>query len=137
MMSSPIILWFYQVWDRRCLTARSQPAGILIGHLEGITFIDTRGDGRHLISNGKDQVIKLWDIRKMSSNVNQYGYLTTPFSISLFFVLLYDGIHVMDHQIDNRSNRVTVGFLYDAANEDLAISTGITDGWSIQNVYDS
>lgn len=59
-----------KVWDRRCLNARSQPAGILIGHLEGITFIDTRGDGRYLISNGKDQVIKLWDIRKMSSNVD-------------------------------------------------------------------
>ena len=39
-----------------------------MGHLEGITFIDSRGDGRHLISNSKDQSIKLWDIRKMSSN---------------------------------------------------------------------
>jgi len=39
-----------------------------MGHLEGVTFIDSRGDGRYLISNGKDQTIKLWDIRKMSSN---------------------------------------------------------------------
>ncbi|KAI5654064.1 hypothetical protein M9H77_31251 [Catharanthus roseus] len=59
-----------KVWDRRCLVARGKPAGVLMGHVEGITFIDTRGDGRYLISNGKDQVIKLWDIRKMSSNVN-------------------------------------------------------------------
>ncbi|XP_059649111.1 LEC14B protein-like isoform X2 [Cornus florida] len=57
-----------KVWDRRCFT-RGQEAGILAGHLEGITFIDSRGDGRYLISNGKDQAIKLWDIRKMSSNV--------------------------------------------------------------------
>lgn len=59
---------FCKVWDRRCLNASGQPAGTLIGHLEGITFIDSRGDGRYFISNGKDQTIKLWDIRKMSSN---------------------------------------------------------------------
>ncbi|KAK6130382.1 hypothetical protein DH2020_035887 [Rehmannia glutinosa] len=60
----------FQVWDRRCFVSRGQAAGVLMGHLEGITFVDTRGDGRYLISNGKDQAIKLWDIRKMSSNVN-------------------------------------------------------------------
>ncbi|KZV14942.1 hypothetical protein F511_36229 [Dorcoceras hygrometricum] len=59
-----------KVWDRRCFVNRGQAAGVLIGHLEGITFIDTRGDGRYFISNGKDQSIKLWDIRKMSSDVN-------------------------------------------------------------------
>jgi len=57
-----------QVWDRRCFVTKGQPAGILMGHLEGITFIDSRGDGRYLVSNGKDQTTKLWDIRKMSSN---------------------------------------------------------------------
>ncbi|CAH9108979.1 unnamed protein product [Cuscuta europaea] len=59
-----------KVWDRRCFASDRKAAGVLIGHLEGITFIDTRGDGRYFISNGKDQAIKLWDIRKMSSNVN-------------------------------------------------------------------
>ncbi|XP_050237415.1 LEC14B protein isoform X1 [Mercurialis annua] len=57
-----------KVWDRRCFIARGRPAGVLAGHLEGITFLDSRGDGRYLISNGKDQTIKLWDIRKMTSN---------------------------------------------------------------------
>ncbi|KAG8389407.1 hypothetical protein BUALT_Bualt02G0226000 [Buddleja alternifolia] len=66
---------FCKVWDRRCFRARDKPAGILMGHLEGITFIDSRGDGRYLISNGKDQAMKLWDIRKMSSNATCYqGY---------------------------------------------------------------
>ncbi|XP_061372037.1 LEC14B protein isoform X2 [Gastrolobium bilobum] len=60
---------FCKVWDRRCLISKGKPAGVLMGHLEGITFIDSRGDGRYFISNGKDQTIKLWDIRKMSSNV--------------------------------------------------------------------
>ena len=47
--------------------SNSRPAGILWGHLEGIAFIDSRGDGRYFISNGKDQTIKLWDIRTMST----------------------------------------------------------------------
>lgn len=64
---------FCKVWDRRCLRAKDKPAGVLVGHLEGITFIDSRGDGRYLISNGKDQAIKLWDIRKMSSNPVRYA----------------------------------------------------------------
>nr|GLL41879.1 LEC14B homolog [Ipomoea trifida] len=64
-----------KVWDRRCFASEQKAAGVLIGHLEGVTFIDTRGDGRYLISNGKDQAIKLWDIRKMSSNVN---YIPRP-----------------------------------------------------------
>ncbi|KAL8530762.1 hypothetical protein ACS0TY_007706 [Phlomoides rotata] len=66
---------FCKVWDRRCFRAKGRPAGVLMGHIEGITFIDSRGDGRYLISNGKDQSIKLWDIRKMSSNSTCYrGY---------------------------------------------------------------
>ncbi|XP_018566503.1 DDB1- and CUL4-associated factor 11 isoform X2 [Anoplophora glabripennis] len=56
-----------KVWDRRTLD-ESQPksVGILAGHMDGITFIDSRGDGRHLISNSKDQSIKLWDVRVFS-----------------------------------------------------------------------
>lgn len=63
---------FVKVWDRRCFITKGKPVGILMGHLEGITFIDSRGDGRYLISNGKDQAIKLWDIRKMSPNSTCY-----------------------------------------------------------------
>ncbi|KAB2050712.1 Uncharacterized protein F383_27027 [Gossypium arboreum] len=64
-----------KVWDRRCFGAKDKPAGVLVGHLEGITFLDSRGDGRYFISNGKDQTIKLWDIRKMSSDTScNLGY---------------------------------------------------------------
>ncbi|KAK6940886.1 WD40 repeat [Dillenia turbinata] len=65
---------FCKVWDRRCLKAKGKPAGVLIGHLEGITFIDSRGDGRYLISNGKDQTIKLWDIRKIHQGFRRYEW---------------------------------------------------------------
>lgn len=42
------------------------PVGVLAGHMDGITYIDPRGDGRYLITNSKDQTIKLWDVRAFS-----------------------------------------------------------------------
>jgi WD repeat-containing protein 23 len=50
-----------KVWDRRTLSenGEAKPVGILAGHVDGLTFIDSRGDGRHLITNSKDQSIKL------------------------------------------------------------------------------
>lgn len=53
-----------KVWDRRSM-AGGREAGCLPGHMEGITFVATKGDGRYVISNSKDQTLKLWDIRKM------------------------------------------------------------------------
>src|SRR5271155_3394709 len=53
-----------KVWDRRSM-AGGREAGCLPGHMEGITFVASKGDGRYVISNGKDQTLKLWDIRKM------------------------------------------------------------------------
>lgn len=52
---------------------KSRAVGVLEGHLEGITFIDSFGDGQYFISNSKDQTIKLWDIRKMSSGPPRFG----------------------------------------------------------------
>lgn len=53
-----------KVWDRRSL-ASMRPAGLFLGHTEGLTYIDSKGDGRYVISNGKDQTCKLWDLRHM------------------------------------------------------------------------
>ncbi|XP_066578945.1 DDB1- and CUL4-associated factor 11 [Amia ocellicauda] len=56
-----------KVWDRRTLREdRPQPVGQLAGHRDGLTFIHSKGDGRYLISNSKDQSIKLWDVRRFS-----------------------------------------------------------------------
>jgi hypothetical protein len=54
--------------DRRSLGAFARPSGAFVGHTEGVTFVSSKGDGRYVISNGKDQVLKLWDLRKMRSN---------------------------------------------------------------------
>ncbi|KAJ3257817.1 hypothetical protein HK103_004285 [Boothiomyces macroporosus] len=56
-----------KIWDRRSLGAACIPSGVLIGHTEGITYVSPKGDGRHILSNGKDQAMKLWDIRRMAS----------------------------------------------------------------------
>ncbi|ORY74595.1 WD40-repeat-containing domain protein [Protomyces lactucae-debilis] len=55
-----------RVWDRRSMVD-GRASGVLAGHLEGITFISPKKDGRYVLSNGKDQTTKLWDIRKLIS----------------------------------------------------------------------
>ena len=66
--SSPHILFSgsddttLKVWDRRSMEYGKE-VGVFCGHLEGLTYIDTKGDGRYVLSNGKDQTMKLWDIR--------------------------------------------------------------------------
>ena len=42
-------------------------AGVFLGHREGLTYVDSKGDGRYVLSNSKDQTMKLWDLRKMMS----------------------------------------------------------------------
>lgn len=54
--------------DRRSLGSSQKPSGVLIGHTEGITYVSAKGDGRYVISNGKDQALRLWDLRKMRSS---------------------------------------------------------------------
>ncbi|XP_035286802.1 DDB1- and CUL4-associated factor 11-like isoform X2 [Anguilla rostrata] len=57
-----------KVWDRRTLREdKPEPVGQLAGHTDGVTFIHSKGDARYLISNSKDQSIKLWDVRRFSS----------------------------------------------------------------------
>ncbi|KAI9733329.1 MAG: hypothetical protein M1834_003413 [Cirrosporium novae-zelandiae] len=70
--SSPHILYSgsddttIKVWDRRSM-GDSREAGVFLGHTEGLTYVDSKGDGRYVLSNGKDQTMKLWDLRKMMS----------------------------------------------------------------------
>ncbi|KAF4772802.1 WD repeat domain-containing protein [Colletotrichum scovillei] len=70
--SSPHILYSgsddatIKVWDRRSM-GDGRPAGAFVGHVEGLTYIDSKGDGRYILSNGKDQTMKLWDLRMVMS----------------------------------------------------------------------
>lgn len=68
--SSPHILYSgsddttIKVWDTRSLGDRRE-AGAFVGHIEGLTYIDSKGDGRYILSNAKDQSMKLWDLKMM------------------------------------------------------------------------
>src|SRR5436190_2093459 len=55
-----------KVWDRRSM-GNGREAGAFVGHTEGLTYIDSKGDGRYILSNGKDQTMKLWDLRMVMS----------------------------------------------------------------------
>ncbi|KAF4573324.1 hypothetical protein EYR40_003596 [Pleurotus pulmonarius] len=59
---------YLKVWDRRSLGSSQKPSGVLVGHTEGITYVSAKGDGRYVISNGKDQSLRLWDLRKMRTS---------------------------------------------------------------------
>jgi len=62
--------------DRRSLGSSQKPSGVLIGHTEGLTNVSAKGDGRYVISNGKDQALRLWDLRKMRTNA-EYEEVTS------------------------------------------------------------
>ncbi|KAH9081527.1 WD40-repeat-containing domain protein [Lactarius deliciosus] len=72
---------FLKVWDRRSLGPSQTPSGVLIGHTEGITNVSAKGDGRYVISNGKDQALRLWDLRKMRTNTEHEAVANVDYSI--------------------------------------------------------
>lgn len=55
-----------KVWDVRALRD-NRPVGIFVGHAEGISNVCSKGDGVYVASNCKDQLLKVWDIRRMVS----------------------------------------------------------------------
>ena len=67
--------------DRRSLGSSQKPSGVLIGHTEGITNVSAKGDGRYVISNGKDQALRLWDLRKMRTNAEYEDVANIPYGI--------------------------------------------------------
>ena len=70
--------------DRRSLGSSNHPSGVLIGHTEGITNVSAKGDGRYVISNGKDQALRLWDLRKMRSNSDYEAVRNVHYGLSNF-----------------------------------------------------
>lgn len=92
--------------DRRSLASTRKPSGVLIGHTEGITYVSAKGDGRYVISNGKDQILRLWDLRMMRSNADFEGVANKHYGIRSFdyrydlvvATLAYHALTVVQHR---------------------------------------
>ncbi|KAI5867414.1 WD40 repeat-like protein [Durotheca rogersii] len=107
--SSPHILYSgsddatIKVWDRRSMGDRRE-AGAFIGHIEGLTYIDSKDDGRYLLSNGKDQSMKLWDLKMMYSTARCAELNPRQYTRSRDFDYrwdMYDENHWFPHPNDN------------------------------------
>jgi WD repeat-containing protein 23 len=76
---------YIKLWDKRC---HASPALTLPGHTEGITCLASKGDGHYLLSNAKDQSLKLWDLRTLravtavNESVNTAQSACCPSSVS-------------------------------------------------------
>jgi hypothetical protein len=78
--------------------------------------VSAKGDGRYVISNGKDQALRLWDLRKMRTNAEYESVMEENYGIPgfdyryksyfslisslrfLFSSLLYSGMDVIPNQ---------------------------------------
>ena len=62
-----------RVWDRRLLSSSSsKPSLEFKGHHTYLCGLSARGDGRHLISMSEYATVKLWDMRRPSSQTSQH-----------------------------------------------------------------
>ena len=43
-----------KIWDKRALSNSTGAVGAFVGHAEGVTCVQSKGDGIYLVSNGKD-----------------------------------------------------------------------------------
>ncbi|GAA29243.2 DDB1- and CUL4-associated factor 11 [Clonorchis sinensis] len=51
-----------RLFDSRALKKGS--VAMFTGHMDGVTYLDSKGDGVYFLSNSKDQTVRLWDLRK-------------------------------------------------------------------------
>ncbi|KAJ9082227.1 hypothetical protein DSO57_1006335 [Entomophthora muscae] len=90
-----------KVWDRRSLHGEDcAAAGALVGHTSGITYVSAKGDGRYCLSNGKDQTMKLWDIRKLVSVDEVDPHSICEFTNGFDYRYLLICFCVSNHQMD-------------------------------------
>ncbi|KAI0562374.1 LEC14B protein-like isoform X1 [Gracilaria domingensis] len=81
-----------KLWDRRENKYRAgrkidRPCALFVGHQYGLTHVSSKNDGRFLISNGKDQFIKLWDARKCTATDNLDKVVRPPRDVSFDYRL--------------------------------------------------
>uniref|UniRef100_A0A1I8P427 Uncharacterized protein n=1 Tax=Stomoxys calcitrans TaxID=35570 RepID=A0A1I8P427_STOCA len=70
-----------KLWDLRCCGYDYRPSkcqSTFLGHFDGVTYIDPRKDGNYVLSNSRDQSIKIWDLRQPTPNSKVRKHPITP-----------------------------------------------------------
>ena len=94
-----------KVWDRRSLNDRRE-AGAFVGHKGGLTYIDSKNDGRYVLSNGKDQTAKLWDVRMAYSSEQFHSEDMTQYTRYSEYDYRYMDETDMDYSAHPKDNSV-------------------------------
>jgi WD repeat-containing protein 23 len=83
-----------KIWDRRILSdsnnaengegsahsssSHRRCVGKFLGNCEGVCHISSKGDTRYFLSQGKDQAIRLWDMRRADAATAQPNVVRNP-----------------------------------------------------------
>lgn len=102
------LIFDLKVWDKRAWSDGDvEPVGVFAGHRDGVTHVDSRQDERYLLSNSKDQTIKVWDLRKFSNMSGVvswkkcWNYFDVDTTIVLYcFVSVYRKLHVRAFRVN-------------------------------------
>eukprot|EP00171_Calliarthron_tuberculosum_P017287 IDg17287t1 len=102
-----------KLWDMRLVpnhdAARkplARPCSTFVGHVEGLAHVSSKNDNRFLLTQGKDQCIKLWDVRKATSSDNpspppknrSWDYRFQPYPGCTHAGLVYQDDSVMTYE---------------------------------------
>lgn len=72
-----------KLWDLRCSTGydyhrTAKASSVFLGHFDGVTYIDPRNDGHYVLTNAKDQSIKIWDLRQPTPTSKVKKHINAP-----------------------------------------------------------
>ena len=103
-----------RVWDVRAMGSAGDGSGSgagavgsLLGHDAGITHVESAKDGWLVISNGKDNAVKVWDMRRMNtaSEATQVARAPRPFDYRFHN---YSAAHAEHPDVDIDSSVATL-----------------------------
>jgi len=89
-----------KLWDTRTME-NNKPAGIFYGHVSGLTYVTSKEDDKYFITNCKDQSIKLWDIRKSTTQKMNYPFLKFDYRYEILSQDHIEEIKRFQKKVDN------------------------------------
>lgn len=105
-----------KLWDTRTTNANNA-VGIFYGHMSGMTNVCSKEDNRYFISNCKDQSLKLWDIRKASTDQKKVNFIPYDYRIESLDPFMQGRIR--ERMKDNRNDNSVKTFFGHQVRETL------------------